>query len=67
MAKRGAEYSTQELGQLAAGLRRFLDAIERRELTADAGTISRLEGAAAAIQALADGRDPGSEFTFSGV
>jgi hypothetical protein len=65
MAKRRAAYSTQELGELATGLRRLLGAIERRELTADAGTISRLEGAVAALEALADGRDPGSEFTFS--
>jgi hypothetical protein len=64
MAKREGAYSIQELGELAAGLRRLLDAIERQELTADAGTISRLEGAAAAIQALADGRNPKSEFTF---
>jgi hypothetical protein len=65
MASRRAGYSTEELGELAAGLRRLLGAIERRELTADASTISRLEGAATAIQALADGRDPGPEFTFS--
>ena len=47
-----------ELEDLAAGLRRLLDAIETGSLTADAGTISRLEGAAAAVQALADGQIP---------
>jgi hypothetical protein len=50
-------YSTQELGELAAGLRRVLGAIEGGSLAADAGTIARLEGAAAAISALAEGRN----------
>jgi hypothetical protein len=51
-------YSVNELRDLAAGLRRLLREIEDGSLAADAGTISRLEGAAAAIQALAEGGNP---------
>jgi hypothetical protein len=51
-------YTVEELEELAAGLRRLLRAIEHGTLEADAGTISGLEGAAAAIQALAEGRNP---------
>ena len=40
-------YSSAELAEVAAGLRRLLDAIVRGEVTADSGTIARLEGAAA--------------------
>jgi len=58
VARRRKAYSIQELGELADGLRRLLAAIEDGGLAADAGTISRLEGAAAAIQALADGQNP---------
>jgi hypothetical protein len=42
-------YSANEMAELAAGLRRVLGAIEGGSLAADAGTIARLEGAAAAI------------------
>jgi hypothetical protein len=51
-------YTVAELEELAAGLQRLLDAVENGALAADAGTIARLEGAAAAIQALADGQNP---------
>lgn len=51
-------YTVEELGELAEGLRRLLAAIEDGSVKADAGTISRLEGATAAIQALAEGRNP---------
>ena len=50
-------YSAHELAELAAGLRRVLGAIEGGSLAADAGTIARLEGAAAAISTLAEGRN----------
>ena len=49
-------YTVDELSELAAGLHRLLDAIENGTLEADAGTIAGLEGARAAIQALAEGR-----------
>ena len=55
MPKRTGSYSGQELSELAAGLRRVLSAIEGGSLAADAGTIARLEGAAATISALAEG------------
>jgi hypothetical protein len=58
MAHRRTSYTVEELGELAAGLRRLLDAIENGTLEADAGTISGLEGAAAAIKALAERRNP---------
>jgi len=51
-------YTTEELAELAAGMRRMLDAIAAGALSADAGTICRLEGAAVAIEALAEGRHP---------
>jgi hypothetical protein len=50
-------YTVEELEELAAGLRRLLGAIEHGTLEADAGTIAGLEGARAAIQALAEGRN----------
>ena len=56
--KQRQSYTVDELRDLASDLRRLLGAIEDGSLTADAGTISRLEGAAAAIQALAEGRNP---------
>jgi hypothetical protein len=56
MAHRRTSYTVEELEELAAGLRRLLDAIETGTLEADAGTIAGLEGARAAIQALAEGR-----------
>jgi len=58
MASRRTTYTIKDLEELAAGLRRLLGAIEEGTLEADAGTISGLEGAAAAIQALAEGRNP---------
>jgi hypothetical protein len=56
MASGRTTYTVEELDELAAGLRRLLDSIKNGSLAADAGTISRLEGAAAAIEALAKGR-----------
>lgn len=49
-------YTTNELVEVAAGLRRLLDAIARGDLTAEPGEINRLEGAAAALEALGEGR-----------
>jgi hypothetical protein len=49
-------YSAAELGEVAAGIRRILVAIEAGELAADTRTVTRLEGAAAALEALAEGR-----------
>jgi len=54
MTKRS--YTTGELADLAGGMRRLLDAIEAGEMTADSGTVARLEGAVAALDALASGR-----------
>jgi len=51
-------YTVEELGELADGLRGLLAAIEDGSLKADAGAIARLEGATAAIQALAEGQNP---------
>ena len=51
-------YTVDELRDLASGLRRLLVAIQSGVLEADAGTIAGLEGARAAIQALAEGRTP---------
>jgi hypothetical protein len=45
-----------ELLELAAGLRRMLDAIARGEVSASSGTASRLEGAWLAIETIANGR-----------
>jgi hypothetical protein len=42
--------------EVAAGLRRLLDAITAGELAAPAGTVNRLEGAWLAVGALAAGR-----------
>jgi len=53
-------YTVEELGALVEGLRRLLAAIEDGSMKADAGTIARLEGATAALQALAEGRNPTS-------
>jgi hypothetical protein len=62
-------YTSEELSEVAAGLRRLLDTITRGDLKADSGAIARLEGAAAAVEALASatsttsarpGRKPGS-------
>jgi hypothetical protein len=51
-------YTADELAEVADGLRRMLQAIAAGELTADSGTVARLEGAAVAIEALAAGRSP---------
>lgn len=51
-------YSVEELGEIAEGLLSLLGAIEDGSLAVDAGTISRLEGAASAVQALPDGQNP---------
>ena len=53
-----SSYSTVELADLACGIRRLLDAIEVGELTADSGTVARLEGAAAVLDALASSHKP---------
>jgi hypothetical protein len=58
VARQKQSYSVEELGELAAGLHRLLGAIEDGTLEADAGTIFGLEGAAAAIEALAEGQNP---------
>lgn len=47
-----------DITELAAGLRRLLDAIRAGEMSADAGTVARLEGAALACEALAAGVKP---------
>lgn len=52
---RRRSYSREELAEVADGLRRILDAIARGELSAEPGEINRLEGAAAALSALARG------------
>jgi hypothetical protein len=49
-------YTQAELGEVADGLERLLDAISRGELTAGPGTVSRLEGAMIALRTLAAGR-----------
>lgn len=55
-------FTSAELAEVAAGLRRLLGAVEAGDLSADAGTVTRLEGAAAAVEALAAGkRSDGSD------
>jgi hypothetical protein len=56
VAKKPASYTAAQLAELAQGLRRLLRAIERDELTADAGTVARLEGAASTLEVLSEGR-----------
>jgi hypothetical protein len=56
MAKRKLTYSGVELAEVADGLRRVLDAIAEGSMVADTSTIRRLEGACAALDALAAGR-----------
>jgi hypothetical protein len=51
-------YNATELAVVAAGMRRLLDAIAAGDLSADSGTVARLEGAAAALDALARGNLP---------
>jgi hypothetical protein len=54
--RRKRTYSGSELSEIAAGLRRLLDLIATGSLVADTATIRRLEGACAALDALAAGR-----------
>lgn len=49
-------FSPTELAEVADGLRRLLGAVAAGEMTADSGTVARLEGAAVALEALATGR-----------
>jgi hypothetical protein len=58
MSPRRRSYSTDELTEVAEGLRRILETIKDGSLSADAGTINRLEGAAAALEALGRGESP---------
>ena len=51
----GGTYTRAEIAEVAAGLNRILAAVERGELTAHAGLIARLEGASAALLAMAVG------------
>lgn len=51
-------YTVEELADLASGIRRLLIVIREGDMKADSGTIARLEGAEAAIRALAEGRNP---------
>ena len=46
--------TTAELAEVAAGLRRLLDAIRSGELSAGSGEVTRLEGRLAAVDALRD-------------
>jgi hypothetical protein len=57
-SRRTTTYTAEDLDELAAGLGRLLDAIENGTLEADSGTVAGLEGARAAVQALAEGRSP---------
>jgi len=50
-------FSTEELAEVAAGIRRLLSAIQSGEIASDRNSTLRLEGAAAAIEALAGGQD----------
>ncbi|HEX6393119.1 MAG TPA: hypothetical protein VFZ97_06730 [Acidimicrobiales bacterium] len=52
MARRRT-YSAVELAEVAAGLKMLLAEVEAGRLTADSGVIARLEGAVAALEALA--------------
>ena len=56
-ALNGRSYSQAEFREMAAGLNRLLEAIRVDEVTANAGTVARLEGAIAALEALAAGED----------
>lgn len=49
-------YTATELSEIAAGLRRLLESISEGEVSADSGTVNRLEGAVAALEALANGQ-----------
>ncbi|MDA8312704.1 MAG: hypothetical protein M0Z46_19270 [Actinomycetota bacterium] len=58
MARRNRSFTPLELADVAAGLSRLLDAIARADLSAEPGEVNRLEGAVAALQALARTREP---------
>ena len=53
---RKRSYTQAELAEIADGLARMLDTIDRGEMTAGPGTVSRLEGAMIALRSLAAGR-----------
>jgi hypothetical protein len=55
VTKHKRTYSAAELAELAEGLRRLLEAIAEGDLATNAATIRRLEGACAALEALAIG------------
>ncbi len=67
MTRRRRSYTTAELADIANGLRRMLDSIEAGEITANSGTVARLEGACAALEALACGDSPVSHLTNTTV
>ncbi len=48
----GHEVTREQVQEIAAGLRRLLDAVASGELTAGSGTVARLEGAAVAFECL---------------
>jgi hypothetical protein len=49
-------FTSAEIAEVAAGIRRLLAAIDDGSLAADARTITRYEGAVAALEALIEGR-----------
>lgn len=53
-----AKYSKAEIAEVVAGLHRLLEAVKGGQLVANVGLVARLEGAQAALQALAGGSDP---------
>jgi hypothetical protein len=55
--------SKRELRETAEALRRILAAVERGDLTAPAGLAQRLEGAAAALEALGASETPRASST----
>lgn len=59
-------YSSDDLTEVAAGLRRILEVIAAGGLSADSGTVAGLEGAAAALDALAAACGPSGHATASG-
>lgn len=57
----GEPVDRADVGEVAAGLRRLLAAIESGQITAGPGEVSRLEGALLALDAVADSDDPASK------
>lgn len=49
-----------DMAEVAAGLRRLLDAIRDGTLTASSGEVARLEGALAAVKTLGEQRGHGA-------